>query len=163
MIRSRSCHIRQITFRSRVLNSTTPTVAIALTVGFCAGGASTITATKEGRVWSGGIPYYLPRPYLVVMKNIVPAAPKTKTEKKTEKKGDKETTTTTETNEVVYPPIDPNDTYTAQIVYLPDLHERYKLNIVARSGTFDFDLDLKDGWQLTHVSLESDSILLSFE
>ena len=39
MIRPRSCQPRRIAFRSRVSNATTATVAIALTVGFCAGPA----------------------------------------------------------------------------------------------------------------------------
>ena len=39
MIRMRSCQLRQVTILARFLNATTATVAVALTVGFCAGPA----------------------------------------------------------------------------------------------------------------------------
>jgi len=121
------------------------------------GCASTVMVTKTATSKKGGIPYYLPKPYLVLTKNILPAQPKKTSTRKITKDGAKETTTISEGSESVFPKIDEKGTYTMQILFLPDFTERHELNIEARSGSLEAVVALKDGWQLTGVTIKSDS------
>jgi len=129
------------------------------------GCVTTPTCVREDVGWwkrtfsaPSGIPYYLPRPYLMVTKNFVLT---TKTETKTTVKtpdGGKnpetnvvvETTTPTTLSEV-------GDTYSCEIVYLPDIKQKYLLKFNRGAGTQENSFTLQDGWKLTGVNSKADA------
>jgi hypothetical protein len=105
-----------------------------------------------------GIPYYLPRPYLMVTKNLVLTA-KTETETTVKKSEDGKQT---ETNTVVTTTgptaqSEAGDTYTCEIVYLPDLNEKYLLRFNRGAGTQENSFTLQDGWKLTGINTKADA------
>ena len=115
-----------------------------------AGCASTITG-KPGHV--DGVAYYLPRPYLLITKNLtsVPfetsiSAPKGAAK---EQKTDKKTAVRAENKA--------GDSYQFQVIYLPDLAQKRTLQIISRTGKIDTKITLKDGWQLTGINLNADA------
>lgn len=127
-----------------------------------AGCASTIsvvplskTAMEESE--KSGIPYYLPRPYLLITKNFN-GTKQTTTKTKVEKKNVDETSTTTTETTTSEPALkNESDSYSAQVIYLPDLKRRYGLNIDKGTGIFDSTITLVDGWKLTGINVKSDS------
>ena len=135
---------------------------LLVTIVGIAGCASTIsvlplskTAVEESK--ESGIPYYLPRPYLLVTKNFnatKQTATKTKEEKK---KGDETSTTTIEATSSEPALKNESDSYSVQVIYLPDLKRRYGLKIDKGTGTFDSTITLVDGWKLTGINVKSDS------
>lgn len=117
---------------------------------FIAGCASTITARSGGDT---GIPYYLPKPYLLITKNLTPLVEKT-----TEKKDEKGNTTVIEhTVEPVTTNIKEKDSYSFQIIYLPDLTQKHGLEIQSRTGTIKTNITLVDGWKLVGINLDADA------
>jgi len=122
-------------------------VLISLFIGGC---ASTITARRGGE---NGIPYYLPKPYLLITKNLTPLVEKT-----TEKKDDKGNTTAIEHKvEPVTTNNEKGDSYSFQIIYLPDLTQKYGLEIQSRTGTIKTNVTLIDGWKLVGINLDADA------
>jgi len=125
-------------------------VMIVLILLFIGGCASTITARPGGET---GIPYYLPKPYLLITKNLTPLVEKT-----TEKKDDKGNTTAIEhTVEPVTINIQEKDSYSFQVIYLPDLTQKYGLEIQSRTGTIKTNVTLIDGWKLVGINLDADA------
>jgi hypothetical protein len=122
-------------------------ILISLFIGGC---ASTITARPGGET---GIPYYLPKPYLLITKNLTPLVEKT-----TEKKDDKGNTTAIERKgEPVTTNNEKGDFYSFQIIYLPDLTQKYGLEIQSRTGTIKTNVTLIDGWKLVGINLDADA------
>jgi hypothetical protein len=125
-------------------------LASLFTVMTLFGCASTITAKPSGE---SGIPYYLPNPYLLMAKNI--SLVQTKTITKTIKEEKKETIETTAE------PITQSDTgrdfFSFQVIYLPDLTQKYGIEILSRTGTIDTTVTLIDGWKFTGLNLKADA------
>jgi len=116
---------------------------------FIAGCASTITARPGGET---GIPFYPPKPYLLITKNLIPIVEKTM-EKKDEKGN-----TIEHTAEPLALNVDKEkDSYSFQIIYLPDLTQRYGLEIQSRTGTVKTNVTLVDGWKLVGLNLDADA------
>lgn len=117
---------------------------------FITGCASTITAKSGGET---GIPYYLPKPYLLITKNLTPLVEKT-----TEKKDDKGNITAIEHSvEPVTTDTKVKDSYSFQIIYLPDLTQKYGLEIQSRTGTVKTNVTFIDGWKLVGLNLDADA------
>lgn len=85
-----------------------------------------------------GMPYYLPRPYLVVSRNFhaIQATGKVTTPNK---------------------PDADVAVHAYQIVYLPDRCNQYGLSVSRGIGTLETRIELEEGWKLTGTSLEIDS------
>jgi nitrogen fixation protein len=104
-----------------------------------------------------GIPYYLPRPYLLITSGISTTEYQDKvTETKTEKPDG------TKINEKVTQqvPITANtnkDGYSVKIIYLPDLRTKYGITIKPGNGTSDTKITLANGWQLTSLAATTDT------
>lgn len=114
------------------------------------GCASTITAKPGGKT---GISYYLPKPYLLITKNLTPL-----TEKITEKKDEKGNTIAIErTVEPLNTIKDAGDSYSFQVIYLPDLTQKYGLEILSRTGEVKTNITLVDGWKLVGLNLDADA------
>jgi len=125
-------------------------VMLMLIPVFIAGCASTITARSGGET---GIPYYLPKPYLLITKNLTPLVEKT-----IEKKDDKGNTTAIEhTVEPITTKIEKGDSYSFQVIYLPDLTQKHGLEIQSRTGTINTNITLVDGWKLVGINLDADA------
>jgi len=129
---------------------TTVLAAIAISSASLGGGCATVTAKKGG----DGIPFYPSRPYLLITKNF-PTSP-VKTTKTTTTKPDG-----TKVEEVVteQPPTvgDNQNLYSYQILYLPDLVNRYGLKLAAGLGTATANFTIADGWKLTSLNATADS------
>jgi len=133
-----------------------------------------------------GIPYYLPKPYLLITKNMHGA--KTSTTKKKETKKDGSATETTTTASEPKPPKYTEtektetkkdgtktvtklkqteganivqlkqDTYSYQIIYLPDLEYKYGVVIDrGKGGEFKNSISIVDGWKLTGINIEANT------
>lgn len=133
--------------------SSTKRIYVLLLLGatlIFSGCASTITASSGGET---GIPYYLPKPYLLITKNLTFL-----TEKITEKKNDKGNT---EAIEHTVGPITTNnnkgDSYFFQVIYLPDLTQKYGLEIQSRTGIIKTKVTWIDGWKLVGLNLDADA------
>lgn len=113
------------------------------------------TAMEESE--KSGIPYYLPRPYLLITKNFNGTKQTTTKTKEEKKKGDEISTTTIEATAAEPALKNESDSYSVQVIYLPDLKRRYGLNIDKGTGTFDSTITLVDGWKLTGINVKSDS------
>ncbi|MFN3740429.1 MAG: hypothetical protein ACK4TF_07135 [Thermodesulfovibrionales bacterium] len=127
-------------------------IGVVLVVGvfILSGCASTITARPGGET---GIPYYLPKPYLLITKNLTPL-----TEKIIEKKDDKGNTIAIEhTVEPVSISNTKGDSYSFQVIYLPDLTQKYSLKILSRTGEVKTNITLIDGWKFVGLNLEADA------
>lgn len=112
--------------------------------------ASTITTKPGGEA---GIPYYLPKPYLLLTKNISLVQTKTVTE--TVKEDKKETIKTTV--EPIMQADKGRDFFSFQVIYLPDLTQKYGMEILSRTGTIDTTVTLIDGWKFTGLNLKADA------
>jgi len=85
-----------------------------------------------------GMPYYLPRPYLLVSKNF--SAIEATGKKTTLGKDDAGATH-----------------YAYQIVYLPDRCNQYGLKVTPGIGTLETRIQLEEGWKFTGTTLDLDS------
>ena len=85
-----------------------------------------------------GMPYYLPRPYLIVSKNFNPV----------QTTGKATTASKPDAGEAVH---------AYQIVYLPDRCNQYGLTVSRGIGTLESRIELEDGWKFTGLTLETDS------
>ncbi len=113
-------------------------------------GCATVKAKKGG----DGIPFYPSKPYLLVTKDIPMTPVKTVKTTTTKPDGTKIEEVTTE-----QPPTAPSNKslYSFQIVYLPDLANRYGLTIQAGLGSASADFSIADGWKLTSLKSDVDS------
>jgi hypothetical protein len=95
---------------------------------------------------SDPIPYYLPKPYLLVTHHMADAQADAAAEKaKKAAPGE--------------PAVWPRAGHSLRIIYLPDLHNRYGLEVTRGTGSFDGSFALKDGWMLTSLGAKSDNQL----
>jgi hypothetical protein len=127
------------------------------------GCATTITSVPLSKracedAASSGIPYYLPRPYLLVTKNFA-VSESTKTSNITEQTElDKKTKNTSQTTTVsASPPSTSGDLLAWQIVYLPDLEQKYGLRFKRGWGKHDTAIQLSDGWMLAGINMKADA------
>jgi hypothetical protein len=136
---------------------------LVATATLLTGCATTITsvplsprACKDAR--ANSIPYYLPRPYLLVTKNfaVSESVKKAETSKQTElaKTTEKSTETTTAS---VSAPATEADVIAWQIIYLPDLDQKYGLRFKRGWGNYDTTINLVDGWQLAGINHKADA------
>lgn len=125
-------------------------MAIILLISGCA----SITASRGDE----GIPYYLPKPYLLIAKNIALGQTKVTTEVNEVKEDKKITTITKTSTEPVFQKIqEKGDLLSFQIIYLPDLTEKHSLKIQSGTGTLDTNITLVDGWKFTGINLKVDA------
>jgi hypothetical protein len=108
------------------------------------------------------IPYYLPKPYLIVTMNVnTTGDKKTKETSKTnedEKTVEKTTETMTEkVTEASETVTVASPQYAYQIVYLPDLRYKYGLRFSRGSGTYEASFKLEDGWRFTGLTSKGDA------
>lgn len=109
--------------------------------------APTLTAYKlDGsgkrvhRHAASGIPYYLPKPYLLIARNLVLVPEKTEPSKSGIDSG-----------------MEPESRYTYQIVYLPEMSQQYGLRMTRGLGSYGTEISLKDGWMFTGARFEGDT------
>ena len=104
------------------------------------------------------IPYYLPRPYLLLTKNFAVggSVKKTETSKQTELAKTTENSSETVTASVTVPATNA-DVIAWQIVYLPDLDQKYGLRFKRGWGKYETKVSLVDGWQLAGINFEGDA------
>ncbi|MFZ0034990.1 MAG: hypothetical protein WAK60_08405 [Sedimentisphaerales bacterium] len=129
------------------------------------GCSSSITAVslKGPNKNKKAIPYYLPQPYLLITKDFSQLATKTiNTEKTTtgdtqEQAGEASKTQKKETSTTAEPVSITVNGFTYQIIYLPNLAEKYGLVYNTGSGVSDLSFTLKDGWMFTGLNLKSDA------
>ncbi len=124
----------------------------------------------------GGIPYYLPKPYLLVTKNVtviqpaVPKSPKPTAAKKKDQKDDcKNININCDSASIPKSPpaplpkpepakIEKKPTYTFQVIYLPDFAEGKKhLKMSAGLGSMTATFALANGWQFGGATVSLDS------
>lgn len=129
-------------------------ISCVIIILLLSGYTSKVSATRGVK----GMSYYLPKPYLLIAKNIALGQTKVTTNV-TEVKEDKKVTTTTVTiTEPVFSEIEKGrDLLSFQIIYLPDLTEKHSLNIESGTGTLDTTITLVDGWKFTGVNLKVDA------
>ena len=109
---------------------------VALVCGACLG--PKLEAHKIQSDGQEGIPYYLPRPFLLVSKNFYPIQTAGKATAPGKPDADK-------------------TRFAYEIVYLPDRCNQYGLKVSRGIGTLETRIELEDGWKLTGTSLETDS------
>jgi len=106
------------------------------------------------------IPYYLPKPYLLVTKNFNRIETTKKTTTTTKPDGTKLTVveeTTQSPSADAKPPAAGKTLYAYQIVYLPDPCNPYGLRFARGIGTLDSQIVIEDGWKFTGTKLATDS------
>lgn len=126
----------------------------------CAPQIKVVPLSKEAkeRNVNNGIPYYLPKPYLLITRNfesiytnedVVPD--------NTASKSSNSTSTTTSTPTVKQNDPPDRDVFSYQIIYLPDTSEKYGIKISRGTGTFSSKISIVDGWKFVGINLETDS------
>jgi len=120
------------------------------------GCSSTVTAVKLTEDGEKGIPYYLPKPYLMITRNLGSIKPVT-TKTVEEKIDGAKKTTKTETKTEYKRVAGDGDNVFFQIIYLPDLAEKYGIRMKSGSGTLETDISLEDGWNLTGINMKADT------
>lgn len=128
-------------------------VASILLVGSLPAGCASVKAIRGG----DGIPFYPSKPYLVVTKNL-PTLPSTATVKKKTVTTTKPDGTTVVEEDTEQPATPTSDTsYSFQIVYLPDLANRYGIKIDSGLGSATANVTLEQGWRLASINATADS------
>jgi hypothetical protein len=133
-------------------------VALALACSACLG--PKLVGSKIRSDDQEAIPYYLPRPYLLVTKNFNVIQTTKKTTTTTKPDGTK-TEVVEETTQA--PDAGPKQqaggktVYAYQIVYLPDQCNQFGLRIARGIGTLDSKIKIEDGWKFTGTELKTDS------
>lgn len=156
------------------VNRFVPVFLIFLLCG-CATTPYSIPLSKEAREKTPGkgIPYYLPRPYLVVTKNLafVPSEneePKSNQDTGSasgqdanQSSGKKDTVKTDSSNKnnntVVKTTASGEDVYSMQVIYLPDPNQKYALYSNRGTGVYDASATFVDGWKLIGLNTKSDA------
>jgi len=133
-------------------------LAIALACSACLG--PRLEGSKIRSDDQEAMPYYLPKPYLLVTKNFNVVETTKKTTTTTRPDGTKIEVVEEETHG---PSTDSKKlalgktVYAYQIVYLPDQCNQYGLTISRGIGTLDGRIELEDGWKFTGTDLRTDS------
>jgi len=104
-----------------------------------------------------GIPYYLPKPYLLITSGLSATVYQPKvTEKTTENKDG--TRTITKIEEKVPVKSGANGAaYSMEIIYLPDLRDKYGIEINPGFGKSETKVTLENGWKLTSLAENTDT------
>ncbi len=106
-----------------------------------------------------GIPYYLPKPYLLITRGFSATEYKEKvTETKTEKP-DGTMATQTVKEQVPVTTKYGQAAYTMKIIYLPDLRDKYGITINPGIGKSETKLTLENGWKLTSLAENTDTMV----
>lgn len=104
-----------------------------------------------------GVRYYLPAPYLLVTYGMGGEFRAVK------KKVPRMLGSTVVNDEIEtwewFPIPDAENSLKAQIVYLPDLTQRYRIAFVPGTGSSKHSFTLKEGWLLTEMNAEGDNQL----
>jgi len=135
------------------------TLFAALLAALLAGCATTLEcvplseeALKDSNKNAAAIPYYLPKPYLIVTRNVNATGAKKTTIVKTDPSKDTETKTT------VSEPVEIKGAiYSYQVVYLPDLRYKYGLRYHQGTGSYDTSFSLENGWMFTGLNAKGDA------
>lgn len=161
------------------LNRLVPVFLVLFLCG-CATTPYSVPLSKAAREETPGkgIPYYLPHPYLVVTKNLNFVVPE-----KTESKSNQNTESTSGQNtanqssgknsssdksgssgknnasaaENAASDNSGKDSYSMQVVYLPDYSQKYALYYNRGVGKYDSTVTLVDGWKMTGLNTSSDT------
>jgi hypothetical protein len=135
-------------------------VALTLALGCSACLGPKLVGSKIRSDDQEAMPYYLPRPYLLVTKNFNVTLTTKKTTTTTKPDG---TQIEVVEEDVRGPSAETQKTdsgktvYAYQIVYLPDQCNQYGLKISRGIGTLDTKIKLEDGWKFTGTELKTDS------
>jgi len=127
-------------------------MGFAMTI-LLAGCATTITSFPLSKVARKeysreGIPYYLPRPYLLITKNfVVNDAGKKPESPQPDLKS----------NVPVPTPSTNGDVFAWQIIFLPDPDQKYAVRFHCGTGSQTTNFDLINGWQLSGLRSQSDA------
>ena len=133
-------------------------LALALACSACLG--PKLEGSKIQSDDQEAMPYYLPRPYLLVTKNFNVIETTRKTTTTTRPDGtqievvEEETSTP---NADARRAASGKTVYAYQIVYLPDQCNQYGLKVSRGIGTLDSKITLEDGWKFTGTELKTDS------
>ena len=134
---------------------------VAVIVAGCAGNVHCVRLSPmvDKNERDGAIPYYQPKPYLLVAKNLkpVPPAPEPPAPEppKKEEKGENSQVTALAKKSVT--PGEERDEFSYRLIYLPDMTRKYGIEFERGFGTFDGSITLVDGWKLTGINLKTDS------
>ena len=104
-----------------------------------------------------GIPYYLPRPYLLITSGISTTEYQDKVTETTTEKPDGTKINAKVTEQVPITADINKDSYSVKIIYLPDLRTKYGITIKPGGGTSDTKITLANGWQLTSLAEITDT------
>lgn len=88
-----------------------------------------------------GIPYYLPKPYLLVTRNMYVYEPGKKPE--------------TGSDDASAKTVSGSSGYSMSVVYLPDKAMKYALKFKPGLGSHNINVTLQDGWKLTGLNSDS--------
>jgi hypothetical protein len=147
------------------LNRLVPVFLVLFLCG-CATTPYSIPLSQKAKTQSPGkgIPYYLPHPYLVVTKNLVcvtaekPESTASQASDQAASKQDSSKPKTTSSDSSSKNDTASNkDTYSMQVIYLPDADQKYALYYNRGTGTYDSAVTLVDGWKLTGLNTKGDS------
>lgn len=131
-------------------------VLYLLSALFLTGCGSSITVKKLGDK-DTGIPYYLPKPYLLITRGLSATVYKPKiTETETENRDGTKTTTIVTEQAPVTSNVDKVEC-SMQIVYLPDLRVKYGITINPGSGKSETKITLENGWKFTSLDAITDT------
>lgn len=93
-----------------------------------------------------GIPYYLPKPYLLITRNVI---------------GDNIPSTQNTTGGYSTSngsnSLPARDMISCRVIYLPDTSEKYGIQISDGIGTFESNITIEDGWKFTGINVKTDS------
>jgi hypothetical protein len=123
----------------------------------CAPQIEVVPLSKEAkeRNAGNGIPYYLPKPYLLVTRNFEYIYTHEDVVPDNTGSTSHDSTTTTTTVKPNDPPT--GDVFSYQIIYLPDTSEKYGIKISRGTGTFKGKISIENGWKFLGINLETDS------
>lgn len=112
------------------------------------------TARKEFGYGTRGIPYYLPRPYLLVTRNVtLPPLPVAGDKTSPPDPTRVDTTATAAPGVSTDTPVQPR--YQIQVIYLPDLSRQYALQQEGGFGNTALVYALQGGWMFTGLNVET--------
>jgi len=127
-------------------------VMYVITALFLTGCGASVTVKKLNDK-DKGIPYYLPKPYLLITRGFSESKV---TETKTE---NPDGTMTTQTVKEQAPATTKSGqtAYSMKIIYLPDLRNTYGITINPGIGKSETKITLENGWKLTSLAENTDT------
>lgn len=131
-------------------------VSYAISVLFLTGCGSTITVKKISDD-DKGIPYYLPKPYLLITQGFSATEYKEKVTENKNEKSDGSVTTKTVKEQVPVTTQSDQVAYSMKIIYLPDLRAKYGIAFNPGAGKSDSNFALENGWKLTSLTENTDT------